>query len=450
MAYSDILIWVICSICLLFFVAGAVTSFLEKELRAGIILLILSFSVSFLLVLFIYIYPEIQLIRLVFLAVCLLAIIVMFLPLSGTKKLKFEIPNKRFHEADAVLSRRILQSGTNDYNKYYSTHPDYKKPDDKARNQAGLLSSESKYYNLGTFSAADANFTITDYLHALAEMPQNKNISTVNGDKTKRFIEKWMLQTGAHSIGFTALKDYHLYSHKGRGLNSGHIIENNMPHAIAITVEMNHDMMKPAPAGTTVMESSEQYLQSGILASKLTTYIKRLGYTAKAHIDGQYEVICPLVAADAGLGIIGRMGLLLTPDIGPRVRIAVVTTDIPLDYQDSNHDLTMLDFCNRCKKCARVCPANAIPHTPLKKLDGVHRWKINSESCYHFWTIAGTDCGRCVISCPYAHPDNWFHRFIRWGIKNNLVFRAMAVKLDDIFYGKKPKIEALPDWAYLK
>ena len=48
--------------------------------------------------------------------------------------------------------------------------------------------------------------------------------------------------------------------------------------------------------------------------------------TARAHIDGNYQVIAPLVARDAGLGTIGRMGLLMTPELGPRVRLAVVTT----------------------------------------------------------------------------------------------------------------------------
>ena len=45
--------------------------------------------------------------------------------------------------------------------------------------------------------------------------------------------------------------------------------------------------------------------------------IRRLGYPARAHIDGNYRVIAPLVARDAGLGEIGRMGLLMTPRSRP-------------------------------------------------------------------------------------------------------------------------------------
>ena len=88
--------------------------------------------------------------------------------------------------------------------------------------------------------------------------------------------------------------------------------------------------------------------------------IRSLGYPARAHIDANYRVVCPLVARDAGLGEIGRMGLLMTPGPGPRVRLAVVTTDVPLVSDERLRDDSMIDFCTRCKKCAEVCQPDAI------------------------------------------------------------------------------------------
>jgi len=195
------------------------------------------------------------------------------------------------------------------------------------------------------------------------------------------------------------------------------------------------------------MESSEQYLRSGVMALKLAAYIRELGHDAAAHIDGNYDVICPLVAVDAGLGVIGRMGLLMTPKLGPRVRISVVTTNMPLVHSIARPHKTTLHFCHHCKKCTDVCPAAAIPAGPRITMDGIERWQINSEKCYHFWALSGTDCGRCITVCPFRHPDDRFHRFIRWGIKNNLVFRLMAIKLDNIFYGRKPPVRPLPEWT---
>lgn len=445
----EVIIWILGSVFALFFLAAALTSFLEKEARAAIILLALSILGAAFFLAVIFLFPQVHLLQEVLSISIAVLLIICFIPIKGSPAFRYETPLNRIHEADAVLSRRRLIEGSPQYKQYYEAHPEFKEMDDQARKKPGLLSREARYYDEGTFTAAHANFILTDHLHVLSSVPKSNLHSKVDGYKTAAFISKWMLSTGAHSVGFTALQDYHLYSHKGRGAENGRVILNDLPHAIAITVEMDHDMMKSAPAGTTVMESSEQYLRSGILASKLSTYIKSLGYNAKAHIDGMYEVICPLVAADAGLGVIGRMGLLMTPKLGPRVRIAVITTDLPLEYPEASHDLSMLDFCSRCRKCASVCPADAIPDDGLKEISGSKRWRINSEGCYLFWTISGTDCGRCVICCPYSHPDNWFHGLIRWGIKNNLVFRAIAVKLDDVFYGKRPKTRPLPGWVKL-
>ena len=391
-------------------------------------------------------------------SIAVLILLILFLPVKGAGSFRYDPPSERFHEADTVLSRRLLIPGSEAYERYYRENPHLKKTDDHSRDSPGLLSGSSKYFQTETFAVSRANFGIIDHLGLLThDSPKdlllnregNKLRTSLKVDpvKASRFITRWLKQSGAHRVGFTALKDYHLYSHKGRGIRSGNPIPYEHSNAIAITVEMDYAMMQPAPLGTSVMESSEQYLRSGILALKLASYIRELGYEATAHIDGNYEVICPLVAVDAGLGVIGRMGLLMTPVLGSRVRISVVTTDMPVAYSHSIPDRTTLHFCHLCRKCAVNCPAAAIPEGSRETIDGTKRWLINSEKCYHFWTVSGTDCGRCITVCPYSHRDDVFHRFIRWGIKNNLVFRYLAVKLDDVFYGQKPPVRPLPDWA---
>ena len=175
--------------------------------------------------------------------------------------------------------------------------------------------------------------------------------------------------------------------------------------------------------------------------------LRQLGYNAQAHIDGNYEVICPLVAKDAGIGEIGRMGLLMTPKNGPRVRIAVVTTDAPLNIIESeNNTAFMIEFCEKCKKCATNCPSQAISHDTRKVVDQALHWKINSEKCFTYWTKIGTDCGRCIQVCPFAHPNNFMHNVIRFGIKYSKLFRQLALILDDVFYGRRPKIHKNPIW----
>jgi reductive dehalogenase len=216
--------------------------------------------------------------------------------------------------------------------------------------------------------------------------------------------------------------------------------------AIALTVEMDKQMVDTAPHGPTVMESAQQYLNSGAIAVQIAGLIRNLGYPARAHIDGNYRVVCPLVARDAGLGEIGRMGLLMTPQLGPRVRISVVTTDLPLVPSDRHRDATMIDFCKHCKKCAEVCPSRAIPFEDRSEINGVVRWQINQEDCFTYWCAVGTDCARCVKVCPYSHPDNLMHNLVRGGVRRSAHFRRLAITLDNFFYGAKPRPLDTPGW----
>ncbi len=390
-----------------------------------------------------------------------LLLVLLLIPWRGAGSFSYQAPRKRYHEADAALSRRLLKPGSPEYVEYYREHPSVKEPDDRSRKAPGLLSKRSGYFHATTFAAAETQFDLLESLSGLTHENTFSKEPAGRGNPKKTpplstdpslvpdFFENWLKMGGAHSVGFTQLKDYHLYSHKGRGPRSGVPLKKSHDHAIAITVEMDHRMMLSAPLGSSVMESSEQYLHAGILALKTAQMIRNLGYEATAHIDGHYEVICPLVAVDAGLGVIGRMGLLMTPRLGPRVRISVVTTNLPLTHSKAGPDPTTLYFCHYCRKCAVVCPANAIPFGPRTETDGTVRWQINSEKCYHYWTVSGTDCGRCISVCPYSHPDNAVHRLIRLGIKNNLLFRHMAIKLDHVFYGRKPPVRPLPRWADL-
>ena len=441
----EILYWITLSLTGGLFILGSLASLMEKEYRAMKLLLLAAF-----LLMLIYFVPMVflndpALYMWIILLVMASTIIAFHLPVSGLSRRNSSPPSTRFDESDAVLSRRLLQPGTDAYENYYKNHPEFKPADDRARENPGLLSPESAYYDPVTFASAEAGFILTEHLHSLEKIHPSGKKQPLDPSKMKVFIADWLLRSGAHQVGFTSLEDHHLYSRKGRGERKDEPIINDLPHAIAITVEMNHQVMQYAPAGPTVMESSDQYLASGILAGKLAMMIKKLGDNARAQTDGNFEVICPLVAADAGLGVIGRMGLLMVPRLGPRVRIAIVTTDLPLAYEQQKAHPAALDFCRKCKKCASVCPSNAIPFGPMQEMEGSFRWRINSERCYHYWTVSGTDCGRCVIHCPFSHPDNWFHRYIRWGVKNNLLFRRMAAKLDDVFYGQKPQIKRLPD-----
>ena len=355
-------------------------------------------------------------------------------------------PPRNVDEHDVIFARMKLKPGTKDWDEYYLTHPEQAASDAKARELPGLLSEGGTNYHPLNFPAADTNFEIIEYLHKAINHPVSDKRSNLTAETLTKYIKGWTSYLGTHSTGLTELQDYHLYTVRGRGADKGKPVIKRHKYAIAFTVEMNYDNVQAAPGSSAIFESSQQYLRSATIALQLATLLKKMGYDSRAHIDGDYEVICPLVARDAGLGEIGRMGLLMTPRLGPRVRLAVVTTNAPLVPDKYIPDPNMIEFCRVCKKCADCCPGNSIPNGEMQMIDGVSRWKIDSDSCYRFWCASGTDCGRCMAVCPFSHHNNLFHNTIRLLIRHSRLFARLAYHADDLVYGRKPKSKLPPDW----
>jgi len=347
-------------------------------------------------------------------------------------------------ERTIMFSRAELVPGTERYRNYYAAHPGHLEHDTKFRTYPGLLKPGTSFFNPLIFAAADATFQTVSGLHQKIEGAVNPLPVSVDPHKMVQFITEWCTAQGAHSVGFTHLKQGHLYSFGGRKHNYGQPVVNSHQNAIAFTVEMDHSRVKMAPRSPIVLESSAQYLHAGTIAINLAGFIRNLGYPARAHIDGNYQVRCPQVARDAGLGEIGRMSLLMTPALGPRVRIAVVTTDIPLQISRKDPDIPILEFCSVCRKCAINCPAQAISFQ--KNPDRGMDWRINQEECYSYWCKSGTDCGRCISVCPYSHRSNIFHNGIRMLVRKSRLIRRIAVPLDNWAYGTRPGIRKMKEW----
>jgi reductive dehalogenase len=356
------------------------------------------------------------------------------------------MPSGRIDERDIMFSRRRLIKDTERYEEYYSRHPENLDADNRFRSKPGLLNPDSQLFDKFQFSAAEASFSAVETLNSKVDGIPAEKMVPVNANNISDFLKGWINKLGAVSVGITEMKEWHWYSHIGRGDDYGKEVDAEHKFGIAFTVEMDREQMSHSPHGPTVMESASQYLNAGAIAVQVAEFIRSLGYNARAHIDGNYRVVCPLVARDAGLGELGRMGLLMTPELGPRVRIAVVTTDMPLVSGEAKDHSDVIEFCRICKKCADVCPSRSISFNDREIINGVNRWQINSETCFTLWCTAGTDCGRCMYVCPFSHPDTLLHNFVRRGIRRNKNFRKTALLADDFFYGRKPAVVPVPDW----
>lgn len=216
---------------------------------------------------------------------------------------------------------------------------------------------------------------------------------------------------GADLVGITEINPLWVYSNYFER-ETGASGENEIPYkyAIVIGIEMDFAGIRKSPGWGASAATALVYSRMGEVASKLAKYIRVLGYEAVPSGNDATQNI-PL-AIDAGLGELGRLGLLLTPEYGARQRLCKVLTNLPL-VPDKPIDFGMQRFCETCMACAHACPAKAIPkgersleRTSISNRPGILRWHVNVENCYLFWRQnGGVDCSNCVAACPWSQQS---------------------------------------------
>ena len=260
-----------------------------------------------------------------------------------------------------MFARRRLRPGSPEYDAYYAMRPENRESDERTRALPGLLSPDATKADPIAFAAAAASDAVCAVLRNEVDGAVAEQRNEASESESTALVKRLAHRFGARGVGVTRLRPYHVYTHVGRGSGTwGEPIALNHRWAIAFTVEMDHAAMRCAPEGPVVAESCRQYVEAAKIAVQLAGFIRARGYPARAHVDGNYRVIAPLVAWDAGLGEIGRMGILMTPELGPRVRLGVVTTEMPLVADPPGDDVSVIDFCTACKKCAENCPSESI------------------------------------------------------------------------------------------
>ena len=350
-------------------------------------------------------------------------------------------PIRRIDERDVVFSRFDLQEGSSAFIEYYRKRPESENRDGAIRRIPDILSASHQKKNPLLFVLASAEFDFLENLLSLTkgEASPEPPISLSPGQNSA-LVKDIVRYLGADDCGIARLNPDFIYSHVGRGPEPhGYEIVPEHCFAVAFTVEMDTTMVAAAPDAPVIVETGKKYVEAARIAIVLADFLRRLGHPARAHIAGSnYQVMLPPIAWEAGLGEMGRLGVLVTPKYGPRARLGMVTTDFPME-PDRPVIFGIQDFCSRCFKCAQNCPARAIPIGDKSLENGVRRWVIDREKCYEFWRRAGTDCAVCLAVCPYSHPANLFHRITRGAASISRPGQAALIWADGFYYGRKPK-----------
>ena len=107
----------------------------------------------------------------------------------------------------------------------------------------------------------------------------------------------------------------------------------------------------------------------------------------------------------AGVGLIGKNCLLVTPQYGSAIRISSLLTDAPLECAQPMEK----SRCGGCSLCVQHCPAGALKGTlwsagmEREKIVDVNRcYQKQKEIMYASTGIATDLCGKCFAVCAYT------------------------------------------------
>lgn len=185
----------------------------------------------------------------------------------------------------------------------------------------------------------------------------------------------------------------------------------------AITIAVKHPMNTGTYKCGSVTAYSNQYEEvDSILESvqkKIKILLKTQGWRTlaippdSAKADNSFvSKLYPLfphktAATCAGLGWIGKSGLLVNHLYGARLSWATVLTDAPLNVCKTPSTESK---CGTCIRCVNACPASAIRETNWKRGE-IAEVFIDVNSCADYMSYTAKVfqkyiCGLCVLACP--------------------------------------------------
>ena len=363
---------------------------------------------------------------------------------------------ERHDERDIPFARlRSVPPGSEYYKRYYQMHPE-KEAADAIRREKGLLghpgSIDGQYRP--NVSMMEAAFDIPEFLGPYAECEPEPDSPPcrLSPERATEIVKKYALHIGADMVGICRINPLWLYSNRGeiffdRWDDWGKEIDpDTLPaNAVVMLVEMHSDHVYGAPHSPTVAESARCYSEGSYLSTLLARWFMHMGYRGIAQNERHYDAALPPLAVDAGLGEVGRLGYLIAPKFGARVRIFGVFTDMPL-IADKPISIGADEFCKRCKKCAESCPSKSILLGEKVVHKGALKWKLNEDTCFEYWSKVGTDCSICMAVCPFSRPNTSLHKVVRWFVAHSPIAQRIFPYIDNFLYGKKWRPKPVPSW----
>ena len=255
---------------------------------------------------------------------------------------------------------------------------------------------------------------------AMRPIPKGKSnpdrVAVPDPQEMSRHIKRVAKYLGLDVVGIGRSHPSFLYAGKsvdgisgsdGEAIAGAEELAKAFPYVIAGSVAWDHDMTQAHRhrIGDAAYDFTGQ--QTNMIMAALEGYINELGYnTLRGAMNGQAAALA------AGVGELGRNGLIITEKFGARVTCRdPIMTD--LRWLPTSRWTSASRLLQNLPQVRHHLPDELASRFDDKVVDnGVEKYKINWLTCYKLRPYVAehwVNCLTCVTVCPYTKPNTWWH-----------------------------------------
>ncbi|MGL4670001.1 MAG: hypothetical protein ACRCVG_05340 [Methanobacteriaceae archaeon] len=183
---------------------------------------------------------------------------------------------------------------------------------------------------------------------------------------------------------------------------------NNLKHRniIILILKMNEDIIELGPSKKAKELNKNLYSEIRQKLDILSEFLNKKSLETEIAYPNEKLIDLSYLAQEAGLGQIGKNGLLIIPEVGSKIKIgAILTSNENLPFSTTNKHKWILDYCKNCEECIKSCDSNSLiiseNNNNNNNSNGNNSNNIKASLDVEACIGSKEGCSYCIKKCPF-------------------------------------------------
>ncbi|MGL6298210.1 MAG: hypothetical protein ACRC1M_03475, partial [Methanobacteriaceae archaeon] len=133
-------------------------------------------------------------------------------------------------------------------------------------------------------------------------------------------------------------------------------------NAIILAIEMDDNIITTKPSEKAKNLNKAFYEKFRITAEKISDYLINQGFQTQIAYPNEILIDLTVLAEKAGMGHIGKNGLLISPEFGSKIKLSAILTSFENHHIKYNKEKYkwINSYCQECSECITHCEPQAL------------------------------------------------------------------------------------------